>query len=653
MRYLVEPNARVCDILRNGQSEDVALIDAGHAERAQSRAGLRGGVPGDGIRPRSRWARLGWSIVLALGVMMGSASAPRALETLELTAPGASDALLESLRASSLLIAARNAGHTDPVDLMAAARAEYGRLINLLYEDGYYAPVIHVTVDGREASEVSALSTPSRIDHIAVRIELGPRFTFGRIGIEPLAPGTVMPPGFAPGQPARSTVVRDAVAAALDGWRALGYARARVSDQQVVANHRTHRLNVSLRIVTGPQIRIGTVVPQGNATTRSDRIVAIAGLESGALDTPEAIAAAERRLRLTGTFTSVQLSTADHDNPDGTTNIVALVDEAPPRRLGFGIEADTVAGIRLTGFWLHRNLFHGAERLRLEATVDGIAAQTAGLGFSLDARYTRPATFNRDTDLELGLRAVRMNERDYDADAFEANATLARRFSSKLFGSFGINLRYETAAYSGLTGDFGTLGLPISATQDTRDDPLDATRGHYLMAEVMPYVGFGQAESGARLRFDGRIYNDARTDGRLVFAARAQLGAIVGSSLNGTPRGFLFYSGGGGSVRGMPYQSLGVVGPPASGGRGFAAVSGEVRWRVNDSISLAAFVDAGYVSSGAFTGSSDWQAGGGLGVRYITPVGPLRLSVATPIRRNASAAGSNPVQLYLGIGQAF
>lgn len=173
------------------------------------------------------------------------------------------------------------------------------------------------------------------------------------------------------------------------------------------------------------------------------------------------------------------------------------------------------------------------------------------------------------------------------------------------------------------------------------------------MAELMPYVGFGQAQSGARFRFDGRVYNDAGTDGRLVFAARGQLGAIAGSSLSATPRGFLFYSGGGGSVRGMPYQSLGVVGPPASGGQGFAAVSGEIRWRVSDSISLAAFADAGYVSSGPFSGTSDWQAGGGFGVRYITPVGPLRLSVATPIRRNASAAGSNAMQIYLGIGQAF
>ena len=143
-------------------------------------------------------------------------------------------------------------------------------------------------------------------------------------------------------------------------------------------------------------------------------------------------------------------------------------------------------------------------------------------------------------------------------------------------------------------------------------------------------------------------------DGQIVLAGRAQVGAVLGSSLANTPRGFLFYTGGGGSVRGLPYQSLGVtsaVGP--SGGRSFAALSGEVRVRVNDSMTLAAFADAGQVSAGVFNGASDWQAGGGFGIRYATPIGPLRLDLATPLRRNATALGSSTYQIYLGIGQSF
>ncbi len=625
------------------------MTDARAGHRGTPRTAGQSGEPVSGTLLRRVLA------LLLAGMVIASATAipAKALESLEINAPGASDALMETLRASSLLRTAQVGGRTSPLDLMAAARAEYGRLVPLLYEEAYYAPTIHVRVDGREAADISPLSNPERIDRIVVEITLGPRFTFDQVSIAPLAPGTALPAEFAAGQPARSTVIRNALAVALDAWRAQGYALAEATGQQIVANHDARSLNARLMLAPGPQLRVGAVVPRGNERTRGERIEAIAGLEHGALHDPVEIAEAETRLRQTGAFASVVLRTAEAPNPDGTIDIEAHVAEALPRRLGFGAEIDSQSGGRLSGFWLHRNLLGGAERLRLEAAVDGIAARDGGgVGFALDARYTRPATFNRDTDLELGLNLVRLDERDYLADALTADATLVRRFSRSLRASAGLSLRFETAAYAGLDRDFGTFGVPVSVTRDTRDDPLDATEGSYLWAEAMPYLGFSAAESGIRLRFDGRVYSDLGSEGRVVLAGRSQLGAVVGADIDATPRAFLFYSGGGGSVRGLPYQSLGVAGPPPSGGRGFAALSGEVRVRVSESLSVVAFADAGFVSEGLFTGSTDWQAGGGLGVRYVTPIGPLRLDIATPLRRNAGVTGSD-VQLYLGIGQAF
>jgi len=452
-------------------------------------------------------------------------------------------------------------------------------------------------------------------------------------------------------------VVRAALATALDGWREQGHAQVSVASQNVVANHDAQRLDVRVVLVPGSQLRFGSVLPRGNTRIRSDRIVAIAGLPEGAVHNPDTLDEAETRLRTTGAFASVVLRTAEQANPDGTVDIEARVEESPPRRLGFGAEFDSEVGVRLSGFWLHRNLFGGAERLRLEASVDGIAARTGGLGFSLNAEFTRPATFDSNTDLAVGVSAVRQDERDYAADAFEIDARLLRQYTDALSASAGFELRYERADYGPgrtLSADFGSFGVPVSVTHDTRDTPLDATEGHYLWAEAMPYIGFGQTQNGVRLQFDSRLYADLGTDGQIVLAGRAQVGAVLGSSLANTPRGFLFYTGGGGSVRGLPYQSLGVtsaVGP--SGGRSFAALSGEVRVRVNDSMTLAAFADAGQVSAGVFNGASDWQAGGGFGIRYATPIGPLRLDLATPLRRNATALGSSTYQIYLGIGQSF
>ncbi len=581
----------------------------------------------------------------------------QALEELRISIPGASSTLTRTIESSSFLVEARDQGDAPPLEVMSAARAEYGRLLGLLYEEGYFAPVISIRIDGREAADMPLGGPPQRIGLVELDIALGPQFTFGTVEIAPLAPGTELPDGFEPGQPARSTQVRDAMLAALEGWRAQGHALAAPAGQQITAVHGTEQLNVVLRLAPGPALNFGALVPRGVDRTRPERVVAIAGLRPGERYDPDQVARAETRLRRTGAFTSVALRTAEEPNDDGSINVDALIEEAPRRRIGLGAEIDSEAGGRLTGFWLHRNLMGGAERLRLEAAVEGIAARVGGIGFSAEARYTRPATFGRDTDLELGLNLSRTDERDFEADAITADARLLHRFSDELTGSLGLALRYERARFGigrASRGNFGTLGLPVALTWDRRDSLVDPRRGYYLFGQVMPYAGFGDASAGARLRMDARGYLGLGQDDRLVLAGRAQGGAILASGLGSTPRDFLFYSGGGGTVRGLPFQSLGVSeGGVESGGRAFAALSAEARARVTDTASVVAFADAGYVSAGVLSGSSDWHAGAGLGVRFATPVGPLRLDIATPVRRNASATGARRFQIYVGLGQAF
>ncbi len=172
---------------------------------------------------------------------------------------------------------------------------------------------------------------------------------------------------------------------------------------------------------------------------------------------------------------------------------------------------------------------------------------------------------------------------------------------------------------------------------------------------MKPFLGFGTTDSGARLTFDARAYRRLGEDSRFVVAARAQGGLIVGSRLLATPRDDLFYSGGGGTVRGQPYQSLGVTAndggtPVETGGTRFIAVSAEVRAKVTDTIGIVGFVDAGSVSDSTFTSpGDDWHAGAGLGLRYATGFGPIRLDIATPVGGDTG----DGVQIYIGIGQSF
>jgi translocation and assembly module TamA len=108
-------------------------------------------------------------------------------------------------------------------------------------------------------------------------------------------------------------------------------------------------------------------------------------------------------------------------------------------------------------------------------------------------------------------------------------------------------------------------------------------------------------------------------------------------------------------VRGQPYQSLGVEvlqaggEPVQTGGTAFLAGSLELRAKVTDKIGVVGFVDAGQVSALDFNGSGGWHAGAGLGLRYDTGFGPIRLDVAAPVGGDTGSG----VQIYVGIGQAF
>jgi translocation and assembly module TamA len=140
--------------------------------------------------------------------------------------------------------------------------------------------------------------------------------------------------------------------------------------------------------------------------------------------------------------------------------------------------------------------------------------------------------------------------------------------------------------------------------------------------------------------------------GRTVLAGRIALGSIIGAAVDAVPPDWRFYAGGGGSVRGYPFQSIGprTGGGSPAGGDGLLEASLELRRRFGTHWGVVAFADAGAVSENGIPGAGQLAVGLGLGLRYYTPIGPVRVDVATPLNPQD---GDSPVQLYIGIGQAF
>jgi translocation and assembly module TamA len=572
---------------------------------------------------------------------------------------GAAD-LVRALRSASPLLSAEREDRTDPQDLLAAAQAEYSGLLAVLYARAHFAPVISVTADGREVADIPPLDFPARVGRIEVTVDPGPSFTFSKAQIAPLAPGTELPTGFAIGKPAETGVIRDAVRSSVDGWRAVGHAKAKASDQQLIVEHRQQSLSAAILMAPGPLLRFGRFSVTGQERMQQERIRAIGGFPEGEVFDPEEMERSANRLRRAGVFRSVALAEADEPNADGTLDVVTTVVEDLPRRYGFGAEVSTLDGLDATAFWMHRNLFGGAERLRFDAAVENIGAQSNGIDYRLGVTLERPATFTPDTLVSLGAQIARLDDDDNTIIDLATLTFGATQFvSDRLTLRAGLEARAEDV--SDTTGDYEyrALAFPLAATMDARDDKFDPTRGYLLNAGLTPFVGFDETDSGSRVTLDARAYRGvgAFTDaGRpLVFAGRLQVGAIYGASLERTPRDYLFYSGGADTVRGHPYQSLGVnvISPDqTTGGTRFVAVSAEVRAPVSEKIGIVGFYDAGSVGVTQFIDDppGGWQSGAGLGLRYTTGFGPLRLDLAVPV---TGENDDNGVQLYVGIGQSF
>jgi translocation and assembly module TamA len=189
---------------------------------------------------------------------------------------------------------------------------------------------------------------------------------------------------------------------------------------------------------------------------------------------------------------------------------------------------------------------------------------------------------------------------------------------------------------------------------DYRNNILNATKGYYAKASLTPFLSLNGTSNGARGHFDARAYHTVGDAKRVTLALRGQVGFVSGPSLQNAPASYLFYSGGGGSVRGQDYQSLGVDigGGNVVGGKAFLGFSGEVRVKTGNKLSLVGFYDAGYVGAEEFPdgSSGQWHTGAGVGVRYDTGIGPVRLDVGVPLSGPEGAGG---VGLYIGIGQSF
>lgn len=585
-----------------------------------------------------------------------SADEDGAAVSLRIRVSGGEDGLDRSIRGASLLATSLDEGRNTGQDILAAARADYARILGAMYDAGYYSVVIGIALDGVEAARIAPLDAPSTVSNVVITVDPGPKFRFSRADIGPLVPGTAPSDDYRVGQTARSSVIRDAALGAVSDWRDAAHAKANVADTQIVADHNTDRLESRVAIAPGPTVTFGKMTMKGYERMNPRRLRKIAAFPEGEPFSPEKIEDVRRRLRATGVFSAITLSESDTLGPGNTLDVDLTVVEQKKRRVGAGFELSTLDGASISAYWLHRNMFGGAENLRIEIGATDVQAKTDQPDYHFKIRVQRPATLRPDITayVETGVDIER--EEDYDSDIAYTGLGLNYVRNEKLVADVAVQYRESRVTDENGKTRYRVLALPGSVTWDRRDSTTNPKTGFWLWGSATPFIGFKDAGSGAILQNELRGYRSLGEDDRFTFAGRTRIGTIVGSNIDDTPRDYLFYSGGGGTVRGHPFESLGVKvipgpdGPIDTGGMSLAVANAEFRMQVRDKIGMVLFADAGRVwSEGLWQGANDWQAGAGIGVRYDTPIGPIRLDVAGPVSGDTGSG----VQLYLGLGQAF
>ena len=527
------------------------------------------------------------------------------------------------------------------------ARDDAELLNTILRAEGYYDANIETDVAPKEGRLVVTLS-----------VEPGPLYKFGTVDVAGVPkPDVEAAFGVKNDDPVNADAVIGGELALKEKLAREGYPFAKVAEPEIVIDHDTRIATLNLTVESGGERRIGAIRMLGdNAPFDAKHVGVIARFRPGELYDQAMIDDLRRALIATGLISTVKLEPVEGSAP-GTVDIATTIEPAPVRTVAGEIGYGTGEGFRIEGSWQHRNFIRpeGAVTFR---GVAGTREQSLGA-------LLRMGNFRRrDQVLNASMVASRERRAAYDASTFEIAASLERQTNIIWQKPWVFSLGFELLASD--EKDFvPTAGiaqrrtyfigaLPATLGYDGSDDLLDPKRGFRLSGRVSPEVSLsGKTFGYVRGQVDASGY--VPVGEKVVIAGRARIGMTAGAARDDIAPSRLFYAGGGGSVRGYGYQEIGprnVLDRPI-GGRSLAEFSLEARVRLpifGGNFGVVPFVDAGNIYTESIPKFTGMRIGAGVGLRYYSNFGPIRIDVGTPLGRRK---GESIVAVQVSLGQAF
>ena len=531
------------------------------------------------------------------------------------------------------------------------SRADVDLLTELLRSRGYYDAVVEPRIE-----------TSQGVLTVILAAEPGSQYTFASVELPGLdAAGAESPAlrkAFAvrAGDPVIAQDVIDAGTALQVALGEQGFALAEIGEQQVEVDHQAHTASLSLAVTPGPLAHFGQISVSGNPPFPANHIATLARFHPGDPFKQSKINDLRRALIATSLIASADIKLVPSTDRR-TVDVAVHLEPAPVHTIAGELGYGTGEGIRAEASWQHRNFINPEGAL----TVRGVA----GTKEQLAAVELRRSNFRRrDQTVDLQALASKQEFDAYRAKTVRLSGYVERQsniiWHKKWTYSLGADLILTDE--NGIFDDpanketraFKIAAIPAMLRYDGSNDLLDPTEGFRLGGSISPEISFqGGTFTYARAQVDASAYHPISSG--TVLAGRVRLGTIFGAESSEIAPSRRFYSGGGGSVRGYGYQQLGprdTSGDPI-GGRGLAEFALEARIRLKafgGNFGIVPFLDGGTLTTNVVPRGGKWQFGAGIGLRYYSSFGPIRVDVGTPLNPRS---GDAPIAVVVSLGQAF
>jgi translocation and assembly module TamA len=498
---------------------------------------------------------------------------------------------------------------------------------------GYYqAQIDSEIIDGRDPRLVMHIhpGEPIRLRNVTVRVD-GPAASLQAFKVprsDALKPGAVLNHGHY--QDAKSLIQNQA--------SRYGFFSGRFTRQQLAVDPRAGVADIELVYDSGPRYTLGQVTFSGDTPFEQSLLARMVPFKENTPYDSELIARLNQAMQSSGYFEVVRVDAAPTAAVGQVIPVNVLLQTRKPRTMGLGLGYSTDVGPRGRANWTRHWINPQGHSWGLESEL---SAPRQNVGLWYDVPLDPPLTD------KLRFAGGYQYEEIAGTDSLSKLLTVGPEWHSRLPSGWErvISLKWQREEYRlGDDSGLSTLLMPgISYSYLRSDNRIDPHNGYRLQFET-------QAAAEGLLSDANLIRGDALVKGLTTFAlnhrllGRLQIGGNFTNGYSAIPPSLRFFAGGDQSVRGYDYQNLSPTNSDGDriGGRYMVAGSVEYQYSVAEKWRVATFVDQGNSFNNLDLPSL--KTGVGIGVRWVSPVGPLRLDLAHPLD------GDGGVRLHFSMG---